>query len=230
MTNRGSSGNFGSIFGRSGERKAQGAPGPSGESFAAQGQDRGRRPTSSPDSPFGSSDSFASMQSQSDNLPGDDQQKREELNTPLESRRSASHLMDLGIDPQASSYYEKGEYPPNCIGYALYTLGIISEEKFFNPLSSELDSIVTEKFDRVPSLEEADVFAVKYSMFFKDSNKLVLTYAHMAVADKQHPGFVTERAFSGGRVRKSAIEDVKNAYPRKLDDPNPEYVYLKLKT
>src|SRR5437667_8756943 len=99
--------------------------------------------------------------------------------------------IDFGFDEKSSSYYEKGQDPPNCIGYTLYKLGLKPEEMNIDPKSPELDALVQERLERVPLLEEADAIAVVYNLLF-ENNQVIREYAHMAVVDKNKYGFVTE--------------------------------------
>lgn len=118
---------------------------------------------------------------------------------------------------------------PNCLGFALFTLGIVPIEGFIHPGPIE---IIDQFFDRVDSLEEADaVAAIQDLNQGRERGSGPEWYlSHMAVVDKQRPGYVIQVAFQGAPVEELKLDEAFEHYtdPTWPEGPH-ELMYLKIR-
>lgn len=122
----------------------------------------------------------------------------------------------------SAASHEHGDYPgqePNCVGYAVFSLGMTPSEVYVSPdrvkVSPEgvevcLKGLAPRRFDRVEGPDQADIVASVFDLNAtrRDGPAPNLHLTHMAVLDKKDPGYVSQRTRYGADVeRHISIKD-----------------------
>lgn len=90
----------------------------------------------------------------------------------------------------------------NCVGYVLYSLGILSHERYVSPLQK---NFILSKFDTSNTSNNSDAVAILKDKF---SGRIL----HMGILDETQPGIVAHRPGAGLDVIREDLQKVLSYY------------------
>lgn len=136
-------------------------------------------------------------------------------NSAFGLRRQVRRLQEFGNINSDSSI------APNCLGYALYTLGLTKEERFIH--TDSVTQIINRLFEKVNTPEEADAIAFISRLGRK------IDVDHIGLINKTDPTNVIQRARVGENISTIQLETLISDYMSIKLYPPRELVYIKLK-